>query len=336
MRCALSRIFQCGLLVLLLGTTLCARGEAMLQLFNVNWDELIQKMPEIAEAGYTSLWLPPPAKAGSVYSVGYDLFDPFDLGDKNQRGTVRTKYGTKAQLLQVVEMAHRFGIRVYFDNIMNHRGFDVPGYNAGTATNLYPGLLPQDFHLRSISGGFYRNAESVSDWSSIWQVQNRSLYGLLDLATEPGDVNVNFGANEGDSIAKISFVRQPKNPEYYMDFSKSAIDGPWHPFNGTNAAPTSEDVNAYLIRAALWMMNETKCDGFRFDAVKHVPSPFFGDTSPTPYGYTGAIQTMFDYVHGFGNNVLSNGYVEGDDSRNSCFDTEVPRNDAMQIGRAHV
>ncbi len=70
------------------------RAEAMLQLFNVNWDELVQKMPEIAEAGYTSLWLPPPAKAGSVYSVGYDLFDPFDLGDKYQRGTVRTKYGT--------------------------------------------------------------------------------------------------------------------------------------------------------------------------------------------------------------------------------------------------
>src|SRR5882757_10656461 len=81
-----------------------ARGEAMLQLFNVNWDALAQKMPEIAEAGYTSLWLPPPAKAGSVYSVGYDLFDPFDLGDKNQRGTVRTKYGTKDQLLQVVEV----------------------------------------------------------------------------------------------------------------------------------------------------------------------------------------------------------------------------------------
>src|SRR5882672_1831312 len=96
-----------------------ARGEAMLQLFNVNWDELIQKMPEIAEAGYTSLWLPPPAKAGSVFSVGYDVFDPFDLGDKNQRGTVRTRYGTKAELQQVVEAAHRFGIRVYFDNIMN-------------------------------------------------------------------------------------------------------------------------------------------------------------------------------------------------------------------------
>jgi alpha-amylase len=85
-----------AMLLLGLPGTPSARGEAMLQLFNVNWEELIQKMPEIAEAGYTSLWLPPPAKAGSVFSVGYDLFDPFDLGDKNQRGTVRTRYGTKA------------------------------------------------------------------------------------------------------------------------------------------------------------------------------------------------------------------------------------------------
>src|SRR3982751_3207721 len=81
-----------------------ARGEAMLQLFNVSWKELATKMPEIAEAGYTSLWLPPPAKAGSVYSVGYDVFDPFDLGDLNQRGTVATHYGTKAELLNAIEI----------------------------------------------------------------------------------------------------------------------------------------------------------------------------------------------------------------------------------------
>ena len=108
----------------------------MLELFQVNWNDLINKMPEIAEAGYTSLWLPPPAKASSVFSVGYDLFDPFDLGDKNQRGTTANKYGTKDQLIKVVETAHRFGIRVYFDNIMNHRAFDVPGYNTSTPTNI--------------------------------------------------------------------------------------------------------------------------------------------------------------------------------------------------------
>src|SRR5215831_7587144 len=69
------------------------RGEAMLELFNVPWNQLTQKIPEIAEAGYDSLWLPPPAKGGSPFSVGYDQFDPFDLGDKNQVGTIPTRWG---------------------------------------------------------------------------------------------------------------------------------------------------------------------------------------------------------------------------------------------------
>src|SRR5829696_834457 len=78
-----------------------ARGEAMLQLFNLTWEQVTEKIPEIAEAGYTSLWLPPPTKGGSGYSIGYDLWDPFDLGDKDQRGTVATRYGTRQQLLQM-------------------------------------------------------------------------------------------------------------------------------------------------------------------------------------------------------------------------------------------
>jgi len=319
-------------LALLLLVSLNARGEAMLQLFNVNWDELTTKMPEIAEAGYTSLWLPPPAKAGSVFSVGYDLFDPFDLGDKNQRGTIRTKYGTKAELQQVVETAHRFGLRVYFDNIMNHRGFDIPGYNSSAPTNLYPGLTVQDFHLRRQTDGTYRNWDNISDWGNEWQVQHRPLSGLIDLANENGSVNENFGLTEGSTTSKISFLRQPGSNSYYMDTALPAIAGPWRPFNGASGDPVVEDVNAYLIRAAMWMMNETKCDGFRFDAVKHTPSAFFGDTSATTSGYVGGIQTIYDFVHGYGNNVTGNGYVEGDDNRNSCFDSEVPRNDALLFG----
>ena len=113
-----------------------AHGEAMLQLFNVSWSDMTKKMPEIAEAGYDSLWLPNPAKGESgSYSAGYDLFDPVDLGDKNQRSTIATQWGTKAQLLQLVQTAHRFGIRVYFDNVMNHRASTVPGWPAPIRTS---------------------------------------------------------------------------------------------------------------------------------------------------------------------------------------------------------
>ena len=281
-----------------------ARGEAMLELFQMSWPQITQKMPEIAEAGYDSLWVPNPAKATSgAHSVGYDQYDPFDLGSKNQQGTIPTKYGTQAQLLQMVQTAHRFGIRVYFDNVMNHRGNVVPGYNSSVPTNYYPGLIPQDFHLQTttLNGGLYANWMSVSDFQNQQQEQYNQLVGLTDLAQEPGSMNGNFGNSQYNTIPKPVWVRHPGNPEYYMDTNQPSLGGPWHGFNGTNGQPVAEDVSAYLIRAAMWTLYTTKCDGFRMDAVKHVPSGFFGsDPSPgNPFtdepgfaGYTGGIQAM--------------------------------------------
>lgn len=317
--------------MLLLAAAPVVRADAMLQLFNVNYDELMVKMPEIAEAGYTSLWLPPPVKGGSIFSVGYDVFDPFDLGDKDQQGTVRTRYGTKAQLLRVVELAHRFGLRVYFDNIMNHRGFTVPGYDANTPTNYYPGMVPGDFHLRVVAGPFYRSWDNIGNWNNTFEIQNNPLSGLVDIAQE--NPNINFGPSYGATAGSPFFIRHPNNRDYYMDLALPTLPGGLHGFNGTNGDPVAENTSAYLIRSVCWLLSETKCDGFRLDAVKHVPGYFFGDYgSASGNGYCGAIQSMFDYVHGYGNNVLGNGYVEGDDNRNSNYDSEATRNDALLFG----
>ena len=314
----------------------------MLELFQMNWNQVSQKMPELAEAGYDSLWLPNPAKGNSGgYSIGYDQFDPFDLGSTNQQGTVATRYGTQVDLIQMVLTAHRFGLRVYFDNVMNHRASTVPGYpGSGTPTNYYPGLIPQDFHLQTVTGG-YQNWPDVSDWCNDWVVQNQPLLGLCDLAQEPGTVNLDFGSTLGSTATKPVFVRFPDRPDLYMDTNGPLLGvgwggAGWRPFNG-HGQPVAEDVSVYLCRAVAWTLYTTKCDGFRLDAVKHVPSNFFGNNSgqtDDPYfaGYTGAIQAMYDYVHGYGGNVTGNGYVETDGNRNSLFDTEAPRNDAMIFG----
>jgi alpha-amylase len=285
-------------LLILLVCALGAKADAVLQLFNLTWNEVSEKIPEIAEAGYTRLWLPPPTKGNSGGSVGYDVFDPFDLGDKDQRGTISTRYGTKADLQRTVRMAHRFGLRVYFDNIMNHRGGDVPGYDAFTPPNLYPGTVPGDFHLRTIAGGFYRNASNIRDYGDVWQVQNLSLLGVVDIAHE--NPNANFGPTEGNTAPKPVFVRHPNNPEYYDEHPTLGRVG----FGRVSQAVLSanpnfykEDVNAYLIRAARWLVHETKCDGLRLDAVKHVPSYFFGqqsgaDKDESMAGYLGNLQLL--------------------------------------------
>jgi hypothetical protein len=336
------RVQQGLILMLALLAGQSARAEAMLELFQLTWNQVSQKMPEIAEAGYDSVWLPNPAKGNSGgYSVGYDLFDPFDLGSTNQQGTIATMYGTQAELIKMVQTAHRFGIRVYFDNVMNHRASTVPGYpGSGTAANYYPGLIPQDFHLQTVSGG-YQNWPSVSEWCDVQNVENQPLLGLCDLAQEPGSLNWNFGPGLGDTTNKPVFVRFPGRPDLYMD-----TNGPllgigwggtgWRPFDG-QGQPVAEDVSAYLCRAVAWTLYMTQCDGFRLDAVKHVPVDFFGAETgqtddPSFIGYTGAIQAMYDYVHGYGSNVTGNGYIETDGNRNSLFNTEAPRNDAMIFG----
>ena len=320
-----------------------AGGEAMLQYFNTSWRELTHKIPEIAEAGYESLWIPPPTKAGGAFSVGYDLFDRFDLGSKDQRGSVRTRYGTERELLNLIKVAHRFGIRVYFDSIMNHNGFDVPGFNESVAEDFYPGFRPGDFHLRTTAEGFYRRWDNTRDWGSEWQVQNLGLSGLIDIATEPGVTNRNHGRSEGDTSNKPVYLRHPDNPEYYCYIpgaggqTHAANEGTYVGFGPENGITRAflrlnesfygEIVEDMLHRSLRWQLDRTKADGARLDAVKHTPADFFGSTfggdrDVSDYGFLGQAQRQFN---------LTRGYLD-ENHRDTVFSIDTPRDDAMFFG----
>lgn len=321
------------LLLISLAATGTTCGEAMLQYFNTSWREITAKMPEIAEAGYQSLWLPPPSKASNGVSVGYDVWDRFDLGSSDQRGSVRTRYGTESELLDLVATAHRFGIRVYFDNIMNHNAFEVPLYNAFAPASTYPGFAPADFHLRRTDDGFFRMWDNVRNWNDGWQVQNLGISNLIDIATEPGPLNFNHGSYEGATTAKPRFIRHPDQPELYchdaqgnyVGFGRS--NGLTKAYLQANPEAYSERVEEMLNRALRWMVDRSKADGFRLDAVKHTPADFFGatygaDRDSSDYGYLGQAQRQFNLTRGFGDA----------NHRDSVFNSEIPRDDAMMFG----
>ena len=102
-----------------------ARGQdssaaPFLQIFEAKWETVEERMPDIFVAGYGRLWLPPPARADSGgLSVGYDVYDRFDLGSPRNE----TLYGTKDGLKTLIQQAHTAGIRVNTDFIPNHNGF---------------------------------------------------------------------------------------------------------------------------------------------------------------------------------------------------------------------
>ena len=86
------------------------------------WDHLARQAKALRAAGVTAVWLPPPLKgAAGVASVGFDPFDDYDLGSKDQRGTVPTRYGTREQLARCVAVLRANGLDVYLDLVENHR-----------------------------------------------------------------------------------------------------------------------------------------------------------------------------------------------------------------------
>ena len=86
------------------------------------WNQVAASAKELANAGISALWLPPAYKGiGGANDVGYGVYDMYDLGEFDQKGSVRTKYGTKDEYLSAVKAAQAAGLQVYADVVLNHR-----------------------------------------------------------------------------------------------------------------------------------------------------------------------------------------------------------------------
>ena len=85
------------------------------------WDHLSSLASELRAAGISSLWTPIPAKGNwGIYDSGYGIYDHYDLGNYEQKGTVETRYGSRAELEQMIGVMHQAGIKVYSDVVLNH------------------------------------------------------------------------------------------------------------------------------------------------------------------------------------------------------------------------
>ncbi|MCW3098264.1 MAG: alpha amylase [Chthonomonadaceae bacterium] len=90
------------------------------------WDHLAKQAHALRDAGFSAVWLPPVQKGASgVKSLGFDLFDDYDLGSKDQQGAVPTRYGTREQLQRCVAILRANGMDVYLDLVEHQRDGDT-------------------------------------------------------------------------------------------------------------------------------------------------------------------------------------------------------------------
>ncbi|MDG5798791.1 alpha-amylase [Marinilabiliaceae bacterium ANBcel2] len=224
------------------------------------WKNLSKITSKLAEAGITALWLPPAYKgANGANDVGYGVYDLFDLGEFDQKGSVRTKYGTREEYLSAIKSAQKAGMQVYADVVFNHKvGADETEEFQATPFN------PQNRHeaigeKQNIKVWTHFNfpgrKEKYSELKWHWWHFNAADYNALD---EKTDAVYLFEGKSFDDSVDLSLG----NFDYLM---------------GCNLDINNPDVQKELFYWGEWYLKTTCVDGFRFDATKHVKSDFFLD-----------------------------------------------------------
>ncbi len=251
----------------------------ILQWFESSYRVVEDRIPDIFQAGYGFVWLPPPFRAdqGSL-SVGYDVYDRFDLGNPERP----TLYGTEAGLTTLARMLHRAGVSLHVDFVLNHNGFSnlaTPGF---AQAGGYPGFaitLPND-----IDGDFHSAFAGGAE-------QER-LAGLIDIAHEKNHRFIrspvaadarNLPAGKVPRFGRLANVPDAANRRFYPDtghqtmflFDPVTNQGgiAVHSFNLADPMagdPVVENATGYLLRNAQWLTQVIGVDGLRIDAAKHV------------------------------------------------------------------
>jgi len=243
-------------------------------MYEARWDTIEDRMADIHHVGYGQMWLPPPQRADTgSFSVGYDVFDRFDLGKPRSE----TLYGTEAGLKASIAAARHAGVSVYTDFVPNHNGFgdsnDAPFVTAGG----YPGFPMQ------LPGDQYGDFHNPSDGGDL----QGQLAGLADIAQEKNHQLIRHPTTPGNpnNIPAGTIFNQPdpNNARLYADqalggltLSDPALGGTVTRYNFNAANPLAgdaapENATGLLMRNAQWMVEVIGVDGFRIDAAKHFP-----------------------------------------------------------------
>ena len=222
-----------------------------------HWERLKNDAAHLKEIGVSAVWIPPAYKGTFSGDVGYGAYDLWDLGEFNQKGTVRTKYGTKEELIDAINELHKYGINVYLDAVLNHKG-GADETERFLAIEVDPENRNEEIsEPKEIEGWtkftFPGRNKKYSEFE--W---NHALFSGVDYDNLTGKTAIYKIAGENKGWAK-NVDSELGNYDYLMN---ADVDYS-HP-----------EVRNEIINWGKWVVNELNLDGFRMDAVKHISEDF--------------------------------------------------------------
>lgn len=224
-----------------------------------HWNRLAEDAPHLAAKGIKKIWMPPAFKGVSSADVGYGIYDLFDLGEFDQKGTVRTKYGTKDQYFSAIAELKKHGIMPMADVILNHKAaadhketFEVVEVDAEDRTEI----ISEPFEIEGWTGfDFPGRNNTYNDFKWHWYHFTGTDF---DAKTGKSGIYQIQGDNKG--WANGDLVDDENGNYDYLMYADLDFKHP--------------EVVQNIYDWADWFIKTTGVAGFRLDAVKHIDSFF--------------------------------------------------------------
>jgi alpha-amylase len=223
------------------------------------WRQVAAQSAELAASGFTALWLPPPSKAQSADDVGYGAYDLWDLGEFDQKGTVRTKYGTRAELEAAIQAAHVAGLQIYLDIVMNHKG-------GADSTERTTGIPVNPDNRNQVVGP----EREIEVWTEFTFPGRGNQYSSMQWHWW------HFDAVDYDQMTRsVGTIYRLRDKSF--DTPVAEEFGNYDYLLFADIDMDSDEARADLLAWGEWIVRTLDIDGFRFDAAKHIRFFFFND-----------------------------------------------------------
>lgn len=224
------------------------------------WNKVETEAGSLADMGVTALWLPPAYKGdGGGYDVGYGVYDMYDLGEFDQKGSVRTKYGTKDQYLDAIQAAHNEGINVYGDVVFNHRG--------GADSTAWVDAVKVDWNNR--------NYEIENKWIQAWV--NFDFPGRNNKYSDFKWRWYHFDGVDWDQAGGENAIFRFKGDGKGWDWDVDGENSNYDYLMYADLDMDHPEVKQELKDWGVWYSDFTNIDGFRMDAVKHIKFQYLAE-----------------------------------------------------------
>jgi alpha-amylase len=275
------------------------------------WKKVKEEAAHLAGLGYTAVWLPPAFKGtNGTYSIGYDVYDIYDLGEFDQKNSVRTKYGTRQEYCDAIKALHDAGLQVYVDIVLNHKaGGDEPELIKVRKVD------PEDRN-KFISEPFDIEAFTKFNFPGrkgkyspfIWDF---NCFTGVDFDNKTKETAIYSILNDyGEGWEEV--VDDEKGNYDYLMYDDIEFRNP--------------AVREELKRWGEWYWKQTGFDGVRLDAVKHISPAFENEWLDHMRQVTGKEFFAVGEYWAPGNLPLLLRYIDATEGRMSLFDASLHHN----------